>query len=185
MKKRGIQKYTLFLIVFLLLEAFFMPVITGSMNNSQKTDIIEDEKLFNERATDNGFINITVFEAWDLLNSTEDGRQIPIDVRRWSEYSTERIAPPNPEDWPRWFPYELTSDGPGPINNQGLLLKIFMWIYKDKEIIIYCRTARRTGISAQILIDNGFQGTVYNMLGGINEWKAQGFPTNEGLFPLN
>ena len=128
-----------------------------------------------------GFINITAQEAWDLMNNSDDGRQIPIDIRRWDEYSSERIETPNQEDWPRWFPYEFTSGGPGPIKNEGLLLKLFISIYQNKEIIIYCRTGRRTGISAQILIDNGYTGTLYNMVDGITEWKLVGLPTVNGF----
>lgn len=129
----------------------------------------------------NGYINITALEAWNLMNNSEDGRQIPIDIRRWDEYSSERIETPNQEDWPRWFAYEFTSGGPGPIKNEGILLNIFMRIYNDKEIIIYCRTGRRTGISAQILVDNGFNGVIYNMVNGITEWKAIGLPTIQGF----
>ena len=128
-----------------------------------------------------GYINITAQEAWDLMNNSDDGRQIPIDIRRWDEYSSERIETPNQEDWPRWFPYEFTSGGPGPIKNEGLLLKLFIKIYQNKEIIIYCRTGRRTGISAQILIDNGYTGTLYNMVDGITEWKSVGLPTVNGF----
>jgi len=195
-----VGKGIVLIIICLFIGASIVPVISVTINktntktvndnllsitkkveynpNSENTESIDTNFL------DNGYINITVFEAWDMLNSTEDGKQILIDVRRWEEYAAERIDTPYSEDWPRWFPYELTSDGPGPIKNEGILLKIFMWIYEDKEIIIYCRTARRTGITAQILVDNGFQGAVYNMLGGITEWKAEGFPTVEGLFPF-
>lgn len=125
----------------------------------------------------NEYINISAQEAWDLMNNTEDGRKIPIDMRRPGEYFNERIVPPHPEDWPRWFPYEIQSDGPGPIKNEGILLDLFISHYKDKEIIIYCRTGRRTDLAAQILIDNGFQGKLYNMVDGITEWKAEGLPT--------
>ena len=125
----------------------------------------------------NEYINISAQEAWDLMNNTEGGRQIPIDTRRPGEYLNERIIPPHFEDWPLWFPYELQSDGPGPIKNEGLLLDLFISHYNNKEIIIYCRTGRRTGLAAQILIDNGFQGKLYNMVDGITAWKTEGLPT--------
>jgi len=125
----------------------------------------------------NEYINISAQKAWDLMNNTEGGRQIPIDTRRPGEYLNERIIPPHFEDWPRWFPYELQSDGPGPIKNEGLLLDLFISHYNNKEIIIYCRTGRRTGLAAQILIDNGFQGKLYNMVDGITTWKTEGLPT--------
>ena len=143
-------------------------------NNTEKNDLVSSVEF-------NGYINITALEAWNLMNNSEDGRQIPIDIRRWGEYSSERIETPNQEDWPRWFPYEYTSDGPGPIKNEGILLDIFMRIYSGKEIIIYCRTGRRTGISAQILVNHGFNGVIYNMVDGITEWKAIGLPTIQGF----
>jgi len=131
-----------------------------------------------ERMTSmSGYIDITPNEAWEMMSAVGDGKQIVIDVRRLDEYLNERIILPNDDDWIRWFPYELQSDGPGPIVNEGILLKLFIDHYADQEIIIYCRTGRRTAISAQILVDNGFTGTVYNVLGGITEWKAKGLPT--------
>ena len=32
-------------------------------------------------------------------------------------------------------------------------------------------------MAAQILVDNKFYGTIYNMLGGITDWEAAGYPT--------
>ena len=179
-KKEKHRKYISLAIIFIFIGVVFVNVVSYAAENES----IENEEANITNSFTVGYINITVNEAWDMLNSTDDGKQILIDVRRFQEYRTERIEPPDPKDWPRWFPYEFTKDGSGPIKNEGFLLKIFMSIYKDKEIIIYCRTARRTGIAAQILVDNGFEGTVYNMLGGITEWKDAGLPTVEGLLPF-
>ena len=169
MKRIGI-----FSIIGLILVSSFVSANVLNYQEKQNKDI-------NIELNSNGYINVTALEAWELMNNTEDGRQIPIDIRRWDEYISERIIPPFPEDWPRWFPYELKSGGPGPIKNEGVFLQIFMRIYSNKEIIIYCRTGRRTGISAQILVENGFTGTIYNMVNGITEWKTEGLPTVEGL----
>ena len=123
-----------------------------------------------------GYIDITPLEAWDMMNTTDDGIQILIDVRRLNEFLAERIILPDESDWIRWFPYEFSS-GPGPIKNEGFLLQLFMNLYKDKEIILFCRSGRRSGLAAQILVDNGFSGIAYNVLGGILEWKDVGLPT--------
>ena len=40
---------------------------------------------------------------------------------------------------------------------------------KDKTIIIYCRSGRRSAIAAKILKENGFK--VYNMSGGMKKMK--------------
>jgi len=45
---------------------------------------------------------------------------------------------------------------------------------KEKAYLIYCRTARRTGETMDIMRELGFR-EVYNMLDGINEWEAEGF----------
>jgi len=46
---------------------------------------------------------------------------------------------------------------------------------KDKKILVYCNTGIRSAIASEILINNGF-GSVYNMLGGIDDWIKAGYP---------
>ena len=153
--------------------------VLGMMLITSFATAFQENGHTNQTILKSGYIDITPTEAWDMMNTTEDGIQIPIDVRRLDEYLAERIVLPDENDWVRWFPYELKSGGPAPIKNEGFFLQLFMDFYKDKEIIIYCRTGRRTGISAQILVDNGFTGEIYNMVGGITEWKAVGLPTTQ------
>lgn len=122
----------------------------------------------------NGYTDITVEEAWGFLNSTENGIQIPIDVRRDSEWAAEHIDTPSPEN-PRhhcecdWDDEQIFQD--------------FIQQYEGKEIIIYCRSGRRSADAAQLLVDNGFIGTIYNIDDGINAWKAAGLPTKPNLAP--
>ena len=118
-------------------------------------------------------INITVWEAWDLLENEEDGIQIPIDDRTFLEYYTERIATPHSYDKPILYPLQLIE--------KPLFKKIFFLLFEDKEIIIYCRSANRSYIAGTLLLQNGYQGKMYNMVGGINEWKAAGLPTVKGF----
>ncbi|MEN4007467.1 MAG: rhodanese-like domain-containing protein [Methanobacteriaceae archaeon] len=49
---------------------------------------------------------------------------------------------------------------------------------KNKTYLIYCRTGRRSGISLDIMNKLGFR-EVYNMLGGITQWQAEGLPTTK------
>ena len=42
--------------------------------------------------------------------------------------------------------------------------------YKDKEIIVYCRSGNRSKKGTQILIKNGFK--AHNMIGGMKEWNG-------------
>ncbi|KAA0014907.1 MAG: rhodanese-like domain-containing protein [Thermoplasmata archaeon] len=118
-------------------------------------------------------INITVTEAWEMLQSEDDGVQIPVDVRTFQEYFTERIATPHFYDKPRLYPLQLIEKQP--------FTKLFTVLFKGKEIILYCRTAHRSYIAANLLLENNFEGTLYNMVGGITAWKAAGLPTVKGF----
>ena len=42
--------------------------------------------------------------------------------------------------------------------------------YKNKEIVVYCRSGGRSQRASQILIDNGFR-KVRNMVGGMRAWN--------------
>jgi rhodanese-related sulfurtransferase len=117
-------------------------------------------------------VNITVAEAWDMLNAEQDPQYV-IDDRTFSEYFNERIDTPHRNDKPILFPLQLLE--------VPLLLNVFTSVFQNKDIIIYCRSANRSYIGAKLLIDNGFQGIIYNMAGGINAWKAAGLPTVKGF----
>ena len=43
--------------------------------------------------------------------------------------------------------------------------------YRDKKIIVYCRSGNRSGTATKILNENGFN--AINMFGGMNEWKGK------------
>ncbi len=47
-------------------------------------------------------------------------------------------------------------------------------VARDKKIIVYCKLGSRSRRAAKILVDNGFK-EVYNMVGGIEEWKEEDF----------
>ncbi len=50
--------------------------------------------------------------------------------------------------------------------------------YRERTIIVYCRTGRRSTSAAEILQKHGFK--VMNMEGGITRWRAEHFPTVQG-----
>lgn len=111
--------------------------------------------------------DITVDQAWDLLSNTSNGIQIPIDVRTDGEWKEEHIDTPNPEH-PRHHNYIDWND-PDVLND-------FLTTYEGQELIIYCKAGGRSASAATILVQNGFNGVVYNMLGGITEWKNKRYP---------
>ena len=62
------------------------------------------------------------------------------------------------------------------IQGQDFTAKAMQQLDKQKPVIIYCRSGRRSMQAAQILVNEGFE-TVYNMKGGILAWQAEGLPT--------
>lgn len=49
-------------------------------------------------------------------------------------------------------------------------------LVKTKTYLIYCRSGGRSGSALDIMAELDF-GEAYNMTGGLNAWKAEGFPT--------
>ncbi len=121
-----------------------------------------------------GYTNITVEESWNLLNNVSNGIQIPIDVRTDSEWKTEHIDTPKPEN-PRHHNFYDWDD-------EQILME-FISLYEGEEIIVYCRSGGRSFTAVNILIDNGYNGIIYNMVGGINQWESSGFPVIPNLPP--
>ena len=48
----------------------------------------------------------------------------------------------------------------------------------DDEILVYCRTGRRSANAMKILGENDYE-KVHNMVGGIEAWKNAGYPVVE------
>ena len=122
----------------------------------------------------NDYINITPEEAWDFLKDTSNGIQIPIDVRSPNEWLKKRIDTPFPE-YPRRYS-DWTPTG----------LDEFVSLYNNSAIILYCKSGDRSKAAAKHLVeDSDFSGTIYNMVGGINQWMQDGFPTKFSNHPPN
>jgi rhodanese-related sulfurtransferase len=135
--------------------------MAGSVTSSSKTIPMPSVNV-------NGYTDITVEEAWDLLTDTSNGVQIPIDVRRDNEWKVEHIDTPSPEN-PIHYPLSDLQEEER--------LQEFLSHFAGEEVIIYCRTGGRSVSAATILVDAGFTGTIYNMLGGITAWTDSGYPT--------
>jgi rhodanese-related sulfurtransferase len=127
--------------------------------------LIENPAHMAKRDTDI-YEDITVTEAYALLTDTSNGIQNPIDVRTTGEWRAERINTPYPE-FSRHFALSRLS---------GIGIQEFITLYEGNTIILYCQSGGRSKSAAQILSDNGFNGTLYNMMGGITAWKKAGYP---------
>jgi len=102
------------------------------------------------------YLDIPVSEAKIKVDS---GEYFILDVRTREEYDAGHIA------------------GSVLIPNEVLLNRLDE-VPSDKPILVYCRTARRSAISSQDLINNGFS-EVYNMEGGIAAWQNAGYPVEK------
>lgn len=163
----GILVFTLFILTAML-------PVSGYKNyeSCKEINMVGDEGFkVSLNYAYNDFMDITVEEARDMLIDTSNGIQIPIDVRTDGEWREERIDTPYPEE-PR---HHIVTD----LQNQNKLQE-FISLYNGSEIIFYCRSGGRSRTAAQILDNSEFNGTIYNMLGGITSWKTAGFPTKTG-----
>lgn len=50
-------------------------------------------------------------------------------------------------------------------------------IPKDKLIVVYCRSGRRSGIARKTMVKDGYTNVV-DLMGGILEWKKAGLPVS-------
>jgi len=46
--------------------------------------------------------------------------------------------------------------------------------FRDRLIIVYCRSGNRSGRAARLLLDSGFNAV--NLTGGIRRWNAKNYP---------
>ncbi len=152
--------------------ALYMSIATVVVSSSLGA-VLNEIPVHMANRNENIYKDITVTEAYALLTDTSNGIQIPIDVRTTGEWRTERINTPYPE-----FPHHFELSR---LNETGI--QEFISLYENSTVIIYCQSGGRSRSAAQILSDSGFNGTLYNMMGGINAWKNAGYPIQIGNQP--
>lgn len=106
-----------------------------------------------QNSADQGYKNIGPKELQQMIRS--DGKNLfLLDVRE---------------------PYELEETGyiPGAVNiPTGQVGERLNDLPKDKKLVIYCRTGRRSAEAAKFLSGKGY-GNVYNLEGGILAWPYE------------
>jgi len=175
MRNNLVKKCLIFGIMVLLSGLTVGPAANAiKTGNEHVVDTTADDNCMS--ITVDGYTDISVQEAWDMLNdpSPSNGLQIPIDVRTDSEWKNERIDTPYPED-PRHY---CLSD----LQNENGLQE-FISLYNGSEVILSCKSGGRSASAAIILVNSEFNGTIYNMVGGITAWKGAGLPTKLGNEP--
>ena len=104
--------------------------------------------------------DITPQEAFTLIQNNQNNPDfVIIDVRTPGEFAGEHIENATNID----FYSEAFRDT---LNN----------LDKNKTYLIYCQVGGRSGSALDIMAELNFK-EVYNILGGINLWKTEGFPT--------
>ncbi len=103
--------------------------------------------------------DISVKEAYDLMGKNKDNQNfIIIDVRTPQEFANEHIENAvNLDYYSEEFQNELNE------------------LDKEETYLIYCHSGNRSGKALGIMKELAFS-EVYNMLGGIIQWKAEGYP---------
>jgi rhodanese-related sulfurtransferase len=112
---------------------------------------------------------VTVQQAYEMLEN--DTNVVFLDVRTPGEYRSKTGH--------LWF-YEREQ------KKDALLIPIQelqnrvkeLEPYKGKTLIAYCRTGNRSGAAAEYLEKMGY--SVFNLVGGIVRWHAEGFPVIHG-----
>ena len=106
--------------------------------------------------------DITPQEAFTLILENQDNPDfVIIDVRTPEEFAEGHIEDAiNLDYYSETFRDELNT------------------LDKNKTYLIYCRSGKRSGDALDIITELNF-GEVYNMSGGIIQWKAEGFPTTK------
>ncbi|WP_457625365.1 rhodanese-like domain-containing protein [Persephonella sp.] len=79
-------------------------------------------------------------------------------------------------------PEEYDKDGH--IKGANLIpVQVFRYIYlpglRDKKVLVYCRSGNRSVAASKILEQMGVK-KVFNLKGGILEWKSKKFPVEYG-----
>jgi len=103
--------------------------------------------------------DISLKEVYDLIGKNKDNQSfIIIDVRTPEEFANEHIENAvNLDYYSEKFRDELNK------------------LDKEKTYLIYCRSGNRSGKALSMMRELGFR-EAYNMLGGIIQWKAEGYP---------
>ena len=92
-------------------------------------------------------------ESKDAINLVTNGKYYFLDVRTIREHADRAI--PNT----KCIPLQEIEKRLSELND-----------YKDKIIIVYCRSGNRSGKATKILKENGFD--AINLIGGINSWEG-------------
>ncbi len=106
--------------------------------------------------------DITPKEAFDLIQNNSENKNFSIiDVRTPEEYANGYI-----------------ENSTNIIYNSNSFIDEVNQLDKNKTYLVYCRLGRRSRKAVNIMKELGIK-EVYNMVGGITRWEAEGLPIVE------
>ncbi len=149
------NKSHLFLFSLLILSA--MLAVSGCTGNG--TDGVYNMDKSAPAISPGKMVNVDVQTAKELIDSDS---VFFMDVRTPEEFSEAHIYGAQP--------ISLQE-----LENPEFFAMIVESLPRDKPILVYCRSGRRSVSASEILIDADF--AVYNMEGGIIEWEKAGYET--------
>ena len=147
----SILKKTIAISILLILLFAGIGCIDSDDTKGTETMAVSTDTSNTETAT--GFTDISIEQAKQMIDNKE---VFLLDVRTQDEFDEGYIegAILIPD-------YELASR--------------LDEVPEDAKILVYCRSGRRSVDASNILVDAGYT-DVYNMLGGINEWRSAQYP---------
>ena len=132
--------------IFMVVPIFTFAIILGS--GCSKAD---ESKLAELN-------HVTSEQALAMINS--ENPPVVIDVRTPEEFNNELGHIPGA----RLIPMQNTADSMAVYEQ-----------FKDRDILLVCRSGRRSGIVGEELVGAGFK-HVYNLQGGMNGWNEKSGP---------
>lgn len=144
------------LIISVFLGALIIGVLLTSVSIQTETNTAKSETKIQI------IKNITPEEAYILIQENKDNPNFVIlDVRTPEEFLGEYIENAvNLDYYSDTFRNDLDK------------------LDKNRTYLIYCKSGRRSENALNIMKEQDFR-EVYNMLGGIIEWKSKGLPTTK------
>lgn len=128
----------------IVISVLFLIIFSGCINETSQPEKAQ-------------FTDITVKQGKEMIDR---GEVFILDVRRQDEYDEGHI---------KGSTLIPVQDIPEKELNESLRV-----LPRDKKILVYCRTGRRSTLASEILVNNGFK-EVYNMNGGIVDWTNAGY----------
>ena len=121
------------------------------------------------------FLNLNVAQAQDIeievaqLKNLLDNNAVLVDIRREEEWKQTGVI------FGSMLSTFFNKDGTANIN--VFLSDLRENVSAEQTILLICRTGRRTKVATKFMLSNTEFKEVFSVIGGITEWKKQGFRT--------